>query len=116
MRILGTTAACALQLDVDRLAREVGIQQDTMHTQTGHMPCAVRLNSETRRQVMRHRPGPGMLPYWAPTVDGVKPNTFVGLALVTDESVPPGYATLEVCQGCLNASARCDYATWEALQ
>jgi hypothetical protein len=117
MRLLGTTAASAYRLDVDQLARETLDQQSRMAKGSANWhPCAVRLHPQTRSAVMRHRPADGQPPYWAPTVDGVAPDTFVGLALITDESVPLGYATLEVCEGCMGPTARCRYATQEGCR
>lgn len=117
MRLLATTAASAYRLDVDRLARETLDQQQRMIKQGANThPCAVHLHPLTRHEVMRHKPEHPALRYWQPTVDGIKPDTFVGLALVIDESVPLGYTTLEVCAGCLSAAVRCDYAVQEALR
>jgi len=101
MRILSTTAASAYRLDVDQLAKEVLHQQESTYKQTARFPCAVHLHPTTRREVMKYKPESAALRYWQPTVDGVKPDTFVGLAIVIDDSVPLGYATLEVCEGCL---------------
>jgi hypothetical protein len=109
MRVLGTTAASAYRLDVDQLARETLDQQQRIMEQTGRTPCAVRVHSQTRREVMRHKPSAQSvaLRYWHPTADGLKRDTFFGMAVIIDDTVPLGYATLEVCDGCMSIGAAC---------